>query len=123
VVDGFTQVPTPWDDLSVDCTALVTRGNGGPQMPATCDPLHRGFALALRERVADSLSALAEGPLSEAEIAAKLEMWTAQIEPVVAEANALYPSELSPLVWHDQVQQLRTTLRRLRDEALAHRAQ
>jgi hypothetical protein len=118
--NGFTTVLSAWDDLDVDCSSLLTPSFGSPQMPITCDPLHRGMALSLRERVASALMELSAGPLSEAELDAKLDAWVAQLEPAIREANAAQLSEPKLDAWKDNVQVLRDTLLRLRDEALAH---
>jgi len=117
---GIAEVLTQWDDLNADCTMLVLGSFGGGQMPITCDPLHRGFALSLRARVRTILQALAAGPLSEAEIDAKLARWQAQIEPVIAESIAAYPSTPSLDTWRLQVQAMRAALLQHRDGALSH---
>ncbi|MFM2416363.1 MAG: hypothetical protein RL385_1086 [Pseudomonadota bacterium] len=117
---GIAQVLTQWDDLNADCTMVVPGSFGGGQMPITCDPLHRGFALSLRARVQTILQSLAAGPLSETEIDAKLARWQAQIEPVLAESIAAYPSTPSLETWRLQVQAMRAALLQHRDEALSH---
>jgi hypothetical protein len=89
-------------------------------MPATCDRLHRGFAMTLPERVKATLMALAAGPLSDAELATAFGAWVAQLEPAVVEANQAGLSELPLADWKTQVEALRTTVMALRDEALAH---
>jgi hypothetical protein len=117
---GLTTVLRAWDDLRADCTRVVRGLLLIPgQMPPTCDPLLRGVALSLRRRVHQAMVELARGPFADAEIDRKLSAWARQIEPYVIEAHETHPQEVSPRTWRDQVARLRSTLIRLRDEALA----
>lgn len=116
---GYTTVLRAWDDLTADCTRVVPGRVSPPQMPPTCDPLQRGVALSLRKSVHRAMVELARGPFSDEEIDRKLATWTQQIEPYVIEANETHPRELSPSTWRDHVARLRTTLIRLREEALS----
>jgi spore coat protein CotH len=119
---GVTALVGHWDELEVDCTKLLSAPLGA-QMPVTCDRLHRGFALTLRERVKSTLTELAASALSDAELSSTLSAWTDQLEPVVLEANAASLSELPVASWKQQVAALRSTLGALRDAALAHAQQ
>jgi hypothetical protein len=120
---SFTSILSDWDDLAADCSALLMPSFGAPQMPITCDTLHRGFALSLRERVRDTLQELAAGPLSETQIDAKLAPWIAQLEPRVLESNAAQLSEPNLANWQSAVQALRSAISQLRDQALSHAQQ
>jgi hypothetical protein len=115
---AYTVIQSEWDDLSYDCTDVIRAGVSPPQMPATCDPLQRGFALGLRARIHAAMRELALGPLSEARVDARLQRWVAQLEPFVQEAAEAHPDELQPHAWRAQVATLRQILASLREEAL-----
>jgi hypothetical protein len=114
---GFTFVRSGWDDLSYDCETLLD-GAFGRQLPVTCDPLQRAWALGLRRRIREAQRALVQGPLSQRSVAEKLERWTEQILPVVAEASALSPREPSVMAWLSEIAALEEGLERLRNEAV-----
>jgi hypothetical protein len=114
---GFTFVASAWDDLSYDCSTPLP-GILGTQMPATCDPLLRAFALSLRERVKSAMRELLAGPMEKRNASQKLARWSAQIAPVVAEASELYPREPSTTSWLNELMLLESALDRLRSEAL-----
>lgn len=113
---GLTTIQSAWDDLSYDCTKLLPSPFGN-QLPATCDPLQRAWALALRAPVKEAMRALVAGPLSEESTEQKLALWSEQVAPVVEEAAALFPRELSTSAWQAELAALKATLVRLRAEA------
>jgi hypothetical protein len=114
---GFTTVQARWDDLSQSCERTIA-GAFGQQMPATCDPLQRAWALGLRTKIRAAMQELTEGPMSEAAVSEKLGRWAQQIEPVVERASALYPREPTLEGWQRELELLQGTLERLRVEAL-----
>jgi hypothetical protein len=113
---GFVFVRAAWDDLSYDCAAPVA-GVLGTQMPPTCDPLQRAWALGLGERIRAAQRALIDGPLSEPAVSEKLARWSALIAPVVSEASELYPREPSMSIWLGELTTLEAAIARLREEA------
>jgi hypothetical protein len=80
------------------------------QMPGTCDPLLRGFALSLKARVEQLTSELWAGPLGETAVSERLSTWKAQIGAVVDEAVAANPAQLSRATWENEVARLSSTL-------------
>jgi hypothetical protein len=114
---GFTNVASRWDDLSYACSELLPGVLSGRQMPITCDPLQRGWAIALREQVRAAIAELINGPLAERVVDRNLTRWARQIEDTVAEASSLYPREPNLATWRTEMEALRTTLGRMREEA------
>lgn len=116
-IGGFTLVRSAWDDLSYNCTQLLGSGLSGSQMPITCDPLQRAWALGLREKVHAATRELVEGPLSERAVERKLTRWAEQIAPIVEEMSAMEPPELTMNLWVAAMDALKTTLGQLRAAA------
>jgi CotH kinase protein len=114
---GFTFVQSAWDDLSYDCSTTLP-GVLGTQMPVTCDPLLRAFALSLSAAIESALRELLAGPMSERTTSQKIARWSEQIAPIVAEASELYPREPTISSWLNELTLLQSALDRLRSEAL-----
>jgi hypothetical protein len=115
---GLPTIRTRWDDLSYSCETLVPSVIGGGQLPLTCDPLQRAWALGLAEPIRAATRELLAGPMSESAVDAKLQEWTEQIAPFVEEANEHFSREPSLAAWRAELTSLRTTLSRLRAEAI-----
>jgi hypothetical protein len=113
---GFVFVRNAWDDLSADCSAPVS-GVLGTQMPPTCDPLQRAWALGLSERIRAAQHTLIEGPLSERAVGEKLAHWSELIAQTVGEASDLYPREPNLSAWLGELATLEGAIASLREQA------
>jgi len=105
-----------WDEPATTCGACgigaLPVGDAAAQRTPTCDPLTREFASWTADYDA-TVARLLRGPFAPANVNAKLERWSKQIEPLVVEATGINGAD-SRATWQRGMAELRTTISRAR---------
>jgi spore coat protein CotH len=105
----------PWDEPLTGDACVCPQGASFSRIPAGCDKLVQAMAQR-RELFDERVRAFLEGPFEGASVAAQLDAWAAQIEPLVAEQRAL-PEQRGVDGWQAALRGLRMTLDALRTRA------
>ena len=112
----ITTIAFPWDDTTLGCAPRLVPPATLEVVPPACDVLTLGLA-SMQEEYLQQLTAVLDGPLSEARVEPQLEAWEAQIEASVAEASALHADAITPDAWLSARQVLRVAIENLRKRA------
>lgn len=105
----ITPIADEWGETRNDCEPFPYGSFDLRQRSAACDPLVAAWALLTddTERIRSELLA---GPLSIDEVLARLDEWSAQIAPVVAEAAGAFDDAVTVGAWNRALDTLRSNL-------------
>lgn len=104
-----TRIADEFGETSNDCRPFPFGPLNLPQRSAACDPLVNALS-TLTDDYDRIRAELLAGPMSEARIDEQLAAWTAQIEPAVSEAAALFDDAPTVTEWRSAVDELRADL-------------
>lgn len=110
---ALVHIPMEWRKPALNCSCAAQTS-----VPPSCDPLTKRWieANAAYESAVDAFIA---GPFAAANVDAKLNAWTAQLQPVVAETSGLNDAPTTT-TWNDAVNTLKSRITQTRTDRGYH---
>ncbi len=108
-VNPVTPIADGWGEITNNCQPFNYGAFQLQQWSAACDKLTAGW-VSFSDEYEQALTQFKEGPLSETQVNALLDAWTAQIRDATIEAEQAHEDALSVLEWEAALDDLRTKL-------------
>ena len=113
-VNPVTPIADAWGQTRANCQPFSYGWFGLQQWSAACDKLTGGWA-SFEEEYEELKTQFKEGPFSEGQASAKLDMWEAQIRAATEEAHEAHGDAISIPTWQASLSQLKAQLKHARE--------